>query len=225
MTKIRAEITKKDELRYISHLDYAAALERALRRAKLPIAFSEGFNPHIKMAFASALAVGVTSGCEYVDIEFTQPLTAAEFMEKLRPSLPDGIDIVTARVMTGKVPSLMAQMDLAVYEARGALTGSLAEARRSLAAFNESAVVTFMKITPKARKEIDLKLYVASPLIISETAGEAVIEIKIKNTPQGSAKPSDILKALVEKFALPMDLKAILIHRVGLYAAGRKLID
>ena len=61
MYKYRAEITKGEEVRYISHLDYAGVIQRAICRAHLPAAYSEGFNPHMKMAFASALAMGVTS--------------------------------------------------------------------------------------------------------------------------------------------------------------------
>ena len=56
MFKYRAKITKGTEIRYISHLDYAGVMERAIRRAKLPAAYSEGFNPHLKLAFASALS-------------------------------------------------------------------------------------------------------------------------------------------------------------------------
>ena len=54
MYKYRAEITKGEEVRYISHLDYAGVIQRAICRAHLPAAYSEGFNPHMKMAFASA---------------------------------------------------------------------------------------------------------------------------------------------------------------------------
>ena len=68
MAKLRLEITKGEEIRYISHLDYASAIERAIIRAKLPAAYSEGFNPHMKLSFASALAVGVTSQAEYMEI-------------------------------------------------------------------------------------------------------------------------------------------------------------
>ena len=87
MYKYRAEITKGEEVRYISHLDYAGLIERAIRRAKLPAAYSEGFNPHMKIAFASALAVGVTSDAEYMDFELTQQLCQPEVFDKLNKKL------------------------------------------------------------------------------------------------------------------------------------------
>ena len=64
--------TKGEAIRYISHLDYADMIQRAICRAKLPAAYSEGFNPHLKIAFASALAVRVTSEAEYMDFDLTE---------------------------------------------------------------------------------------------------------------------------------------------------------
>jgi radical SAM-linked protein len=58
--KIKAKFTKGPQVKYISHLDLMKTIEKALRRAQLPIAFSQGFNPHPKISLASALAVGVT---------------------------------------------------------------------------------------------------------------------------------------------------------------------
>ena len=82
MHKVRMEITKEEEVCFISHLDYARAMERAIRRAKLPAAYSEGFNPHMKLAFASALSVGVTSDAEYADIAMLQKVKATDFIDK-----------------------------------------------------------------------------------------------------------------------------------------------
>ena len=71
----RARVTKDEPLRYISHLDYASLMQRAVRRAKIPAAYSEGFNPHMKLSFASALSVGVTSDAEYMDLELRDSRT------------------------------------------------------------------------------------------------------------------------------------------------------
>ena len=84
MFKYRAKITKGTEIRYISHLDYAGVMERAIRRAKLPAAYSEGCKPHLKLAFASALSLGVTSEAEYVDFELTKNLCKPEVFDKLK---------------------------------------------------------------------------------------------------------------------------------------------
>ena len=62
---------KTESARYISHLDVQRTLQRAFRRAKLPLRFSEGFNPHPELSFASALATGTTSDAEWFDVELT----------------------------------------------------------------------------------------------------------------------------------------------------------
>ncbi|MFQ9936557.1 MAG: TIGR03936 family radical SAM-associated protein [Phascolarctobacterium faecium] len=71
--KLRMQITKEKEIRFISHLEYVRTIERAIRRAKLPAAYSEGFNPHLKFSLASALGVGVVSMAEFVEIELAEP--------------------------------------------------------------------------------------------------------------------------------------------------------
>ena len=70
--KLRMQITKEKEIRFISHLEYVRTIERAIRRAKLPAAYSEGFNPHLKFSLASALGVGVVSMAEFVEIELAE---------------------------------------------------------------------------------------------------------------------------------------------------------
>ena len=67
--KLRMQITKDPEIRFISHLEYSRTISRAIRRAKLPAAYSEGFNPHLKFSLASALGVGVVSYTEFVEID------------------------------------------------------------------------------------------------------------------------------------------------------------
>ena len=87
MEKMRIAIAKKAATQYVGHLDFGRALERALRRAKLPVAFSEGFNPHMKISFGPALSVGVASYAEYVDVELQEHVDAADFGERLAQQL------------------------------------------------------------------------------------------------------------------------------------------
>ena len=66
--KLRLQITKEPGIRFISHLEYQRSIEKALRRSGIPVAYSEGFNPHMKFSLASALSVGVTSSFEFAEI-------------------------------------------------------------------------------------------------------------------------------------------------------------
>lgn len=114
-TTFRLQYAKLDSLRFISHLDVVRAFDRALRRAELPIAFSQGFAKHPKMAFGPPLPVGVTSRAEYLDLEFAAPQTSA-FASVLSEALPEGLSVIRTEPQTGSKPeSLMSAISMAEY--------------------------------------------------------------------------------------------------------------
>ena len=75
MKKLRLALNKGEKLRFLSHLDYAQAVERMIRRAEIKMAYSEGFNPHMKISFSSALALGVTAAAEYIDMDVLEAVS------------------------------------------------------------------------------------------------------------------------------------------------------
>ena len=102
----------------MSHLDLMHTWERVIRRSQLPLGFSQGFNPHPKMNFASALAVGTTSDAEYMDLDFTEELTLDQIKEALYPAIPPAFEVTDMKVVRGKVPSLMSIIQRATYTLR-----------------------------------------------------------------------------------------------------------
>lgn len=218
--KYRLAITKGEEIRYVSHLDYMRSIERAVRRTKLPAAYSEGFNPHMKIAFASALSVGVASEAEYMDLELTHDIGAAAVGEALAPQLPPGIAVRRLRPIpaTGH-PALMAVVNLAAYRITLPLpAGSAGAALDAVGRFNAAAVVPYIKENPKGKREIDVKTYVREVAAAPGADGlELAVEVGI--TPTGSIKPAEVIKVLVEKFGLPADPDAALVTRTGLFVA------
>lgn len=217
MGKLRLEITKGEEIRYISHLDYASAIERTIIRAKLPAAYSEGFNPHMKISFASALAVGVTSQAEYMDIEFKEEVELTDAVKRIMATLPPGILLKRAKYMIGNTPALMAIVNLATYNVIVPLNGDAEATEESIRKFNEAIEVLYTRQTPKGRKEIEIKQYMAEPIVIDVQEQVVHLLVHIKITPNGSIKPGEILAALVANFDLPVDRERALIHRTGLY--------
>lgn len=217
--KFRLQVTKGEEIRHISHLDYSKAVERALRRAKLPVAYSEGFNPHMKMAFASALSVGVASEAEYFDVEMTADLDAATVAAALGPQLPPGIAVRRVRTITPRHAALMAVVNLASYRVEAPLAGDFAAATAAVSRFNAAAAVPFVKKSPKGRREIDVKTYVAEVELAGRQGGiELTMDVRI--TPTGSVKPAEVVAALAADFGLPADPAAAGITRTGLFVAG-----
>jgi len=98
LSSVRVKFFRGEEVKFISHLDLMKMYERALRRSGVPIAYSQGFNPHPQMVFGLPLSVGVTSESEYADFELEGNMDPGEFMQRLNGSLPEGIRIVDAAV-------------------------------------------------------------------------------------------------------------------------------
>ena len=100
-----------DSIKYVSHLDFVRVFGRAFRRAELPIAYSEGFNPHPLLTFALPLSVGYTSECELMEFVMEKELPEEEIKEKLQSAMPLGIEII--EVYKGK--TRMKKLDNALY--------------------------------------------------------------------------------------------------------------
>lgn len=216
-TIIRAEITKGEEIRYISHLDYAGAVERAIRRAGIPAAYSEGFNPHMKLAFASALAVGVTSTSEYMDVELADSYSLSCFTQLLGQALPKGIRLKRAVYKNpNDQKALMALVERASYRIILPSGFDKSAVRKAIADFDAQKEVVIWKETPKVRKEIEIKQYMADSIrFVEGESDELLMDILI--TPQGSVKPEQILRALHNSFGLPIPVETVKIERTGLF--------
>ncbi|MBQ3118524.1 MAG: DUF2344 domain-containing protein [Clostridia bacterium] len=93
MAKYRLQFTKYGDMKYVSHLDLIRLFTRIFHRADLPLAYSEGFNPHPKMSVLLPLSVGFESACEYIDVEFRDGVGMLDCMKKLKGKLPLGMEI------------------------------------------------------------------------------------------------------------------------------------
>ncbi len=94
--KLRLRYAKRGVLRFTSHRDIARAFERALRRASVPMAYSQGFNPHPKISWIGAAPTGVASEAEYVEIQLVREVEPAELVRMLDAAMPAGLDLLEA---------------------------------------------------------------------------------------------------------------------------------
>lgn len=222
---MRAAIAKGEPVRYISHLDFARTLERALRRAQLPVAYSEGFNPHIKLAFAFALSVGMTGMQEYVDVELAADMAPAEFCARLAAALPAGISVGGAVAISQAPKALMAVINYATYTAELPPAGGIAAVAAAIAAFNAAASLAFTRQSPKGKRELDLKQFVDT-LAVRSQDNALLLSFGIAITAAGSVKASEVLEVLCQRFALPVAPGMALIRRDGLWVKqGDRLIS
>ena len=108
---------KGESIRWLGHLDILRTVERAIRRAALPIAFSNGFNPRERIAFASALATGITAAAERATLELTDALPTDEIQRRLNDALPPGIRIHECReISDAEAKEMLSGYDRAEYE-------------------------------------------------------------------------------------------------------------
>lgn len=113
--RIIARFHKGGALRFISHLDVQRLLQRAMRRAGLPLRYSQGFNPHPLLSFASALSVGHTSDGEWLDVRLEGEVAPGDFAARLNETLPEGLRILEARQIDETAPTLTAMLREARY--------------------------------------------------------------------------------------------------------------
>ena len=221
--KLRVKITKGNGVRFISHLEYSRTINRALRRAKLPVAYSEGFNPHIKMSLASALGVGITSLSEYVEVELCEEILASHAMQALNSTLPKDIRVLACDVIDKKADKkLMAVLTGASYEII-IFSCDIEHFIKALEQYNSAAQLFFTKKSApqKPTKIVDVKEYVGKILCEAVPNGIKIIfECQIK--PAGTLKAQDILSVLQEQYGLVFDILACDITRTALYRDGKQ---
>jgi len=114
--RVRMKVTKTGRIRFLSHLDFMTLFHRAVVRARVPIAFSRGFNPHLKIAFGPALPVGMESETEYLDLEIDPFADLLQITSGLNSTLPEGVRILASKVVAKKAPSLSGSISRYAYE-------------------------------------------------------------------------------------------------------------
>ena len=105
-------------LRFIGHLDLMRTIQRGLRRSGLPIAYSKGFNPHIRLSFAAPLSVGVIGERELMELPLTEEVPTSDFVARLNAVMPPDLRIQEAHVIADNFPTLMSLVAGAQYEIR-----------------------------------------------------------------------------------------------------------
>ncbi|MEG1312192.1 MAG: TIGR03936 family radical SAM-associated protein [Bacilli bacterium] len=112
---IRTKFNKEGDMIYISHLDLQQLLQRAFRRADIGLVHSQGFNPHPKISYGNALALGTESQGEYVDVEIEPNLSTEEYLTAMNEQLPKGIKFIKAIEIERQTPSLASNIEYGEY--------------------------------------------------------------------------------------------------------------
>src|SRR4051794_28446701 len=155
-------------MRFTSHRDFARAFERAIERANVPIAYSQGFTPHPKISYASAAPTGAASEAEYLEIGLRAPVDPAELTRALDAALSPGLDVLEA-VAVGVPGGLSDRIEAGAWriELPGIAPGPLASA---VAAFLAAPEVVVERLTKQGMRSFDVRDAVVS-LVAGGAAG------------------------------------------------------
>jgi radical SAM-linked protein len=212
--KLRIRYAKRGRLRFASHRDLARALERALRRAQVPMAFSAGFSPHPKISYLGAAPTGAASEAEYVEIGLSARCDPEAVRAALDAALPEDVAVLECVEAGEGTGSLADRIDAAAW--RVELPGvDVVELERAVAAFLAAEEVTVAKRTKNGLRDIDARVAVTSASA-SVGAGCAILHMVVRQvTP--AVRPDDVLAAL----AAVADLRPPLPPRAVREAQGR----
>jgi radical SAM-linked protein len=192
----RLRFSKGKRLKYISHLDLARTWERAFRRAGLPVAHSQGFNPRPRLQIAAALPVGVTGRAEYLDVWLTEAVAPEDLKARLQSCLPPGLEVLNVEETELRAPALQSQMRAAEYRAL-VRNQEPTEAVCS----RVQALLDAPSILRQRHHKGKLQTYDLRPLIQTVTVepgqeGEHVLTMHLQASPEGAGRPDEVLKAL-----------------------------
>jgi radical SAM-linked protein len=196
--RIRVRYAKRGPLRFTSHRDFARAFERALRRAAVPIAYSQGFTPHPKISYASAAPTGVGSEAEYLEIGLQAPVDPAALRMALDAALSPGLDVLDAVVAT-EGTSLADRIEVSRWQIALPGVGEPA-AEQAVTAFRAAGEVLVERMTKQGRRTFDARaavitLDVSGPVDGADGAPCAILDLVVRQvTP--AVRPDDVLSGL-----------------------------
>ncbi len=188
--------SRAQTLRFLSHLDMTRLWERALRRARLPLRYSQGFHPHPRLSLALPLAVGMTAEAEWVDVEMRAPVPPAEVVGRLAPQLPGGISLRQVREAPWSTPALAARVCGAEYEVRVRCPPPLGAIQEKVDEFLAAAAWTIEEQHKGQPRTLDIRRMVVHLTLESWTADEGTVSMQLQNWEGKSVRPETVLRAL-----------------------------
>lgn len=194
--RLRITFAREETIKYISHLDLARAWERALRRAGVPLAYSQGFNPRPKMAFAAALPVGYISSAEVVDVFLEKSLSPLDLAHRLSGVLPPGLRVISIEEVEPGLPALQSQVRAAEYRVRVPWERDRADLEARVAALLAAATLPRERVHKGQRRVYDLRPLVEALRVEAEGDDGYRLWMRLSHGSEGTARPEDVLDAL-----------------------------
>jgi radical SAM-linked protein len=189
--RLRVRYAKRGRLRFTSHRDFSRAFERAVFRARVPMAYSSGFNPHPRISYAGAAPTGSASEAEYLEIALAEVVDPAAVHRALDEAMPDGLDVLEVVESPG---GGLADLLEASHWALDLPSTGLEDARRAVAEFLARESVLVERMTKKGMREFDCRSAVVS-LAAAARGNGCRLDLVLRHTVP-AVRPDDVLTGL-----------------------------
>ncbi len=210
---IRMKFKKHGCMKFIGHLDIMRYFQKAIRRADIDIAYSEGFSPHMIMSFAAPLGVGLTSEGEYVDLQVHSCKSSKAAVEALNQVMVDGMEVVSFLRLPDNVKNAMASVAAADYFVKFREGYEPENWREKFAGFLEQKEIVILKKTKKSEAEVDLK-----PMIYECRLQEDGIFFQVACGSVSNLKPELIMEAFARYAGFELEAFSLETARLEVYA-------
>ena len=190
--RLRLTFRKEGATRYIGHLDLARTLERALNRAHIPVAYTQGFNKRPRMALAAALPLGYLSECELADIYLSERMEPEAAREQMMGKMAPGIEVWRVEEVALRAPALQTLTAVTTYTALLLDPVDPADLQQRI----DGLLATDSIIRTRRNKEYDLRPLIKTISLAKTEDNRTQIEMRLTMRPGKTGRPDEVLNAL-----------------------------
>lgn len=211
--------SRGEQTKYISHLDLMRSWERVLRRAAIPLAYSQGFSPHPRISLAAPLPVGITSEAELMDVFLTRRVSLHFFLQAVKPQLPDGMDVVEVQEVSLGLPSLQSRLRAVEHLVRVQTERERDQVQEAIAALLAAETLPWQHLRDTGPRHYDLRALIDDIWLEACAAGTCTLGMRLKSGPEGTGRAEQVTAAL------GFSEYPVSIHRTKLHLAERTPIE
>ena len=196
MQRLRIRFCRGQEVKFISHLDILRLWQRALHRAEITVAYSEGFSPHPRILLAAPLPTGVTGQAELMDILCTKWVSPHFFTATVSQQLPPGIEILQVYQVALTMPSLQSQVRYAEYRVEVETEKGQKDIESALTELLSMKHLPWQHQRDTGTRNYDLRALIDDLWLIDGHSGYCTLGMRLRCDNSGSGRPEQVTTAL-----------------------------
>lgn len=210
---IRMKFKKHGCMKFIGHLDIMRYFQKAIRRADIDIAYSEGFSPHMIMSFAAPLGVGLTSEGEYVDLQVHSCESSQAAVDALNSVMVEGMEVVSFKLLPENVKNAMSSVAAADYFVKFREGYAPENWEEKFVSFLQKEEMLIVKKTKRSEAEVDLK-----PMLYKAEIRDGGIFMQVACGSVNNLKPELVMEAFSKEAGIELAPFALEVCRLEVYA-------